>query len=275
MGARRSFASLWIAGLIAGILCAGCFASADQSTTPKSHRKAAAKKPQLPPLPSGPQGPVPQISLDTMQAVAPHVTYQGGQLTIVAPNSTLADILRAVRKLTGAEMDIPAGATERVVTNIGPGPAPGVMAELLNGSHFNYVLLGSPSDANMLTRVVLVAKSGPETAAPSGGAAVAASPNPGPPQPAVVQNAPDTPDADATDDSTDDSAEQNTPEPETPPPPTQGDAAVKTPQQLLQEMQQRQLQMQNQPGGQPPAPGAVIPPPQRPPQQGQPPDQQQ
>jgi hypothetical protein len=133
MRARRSFASLWIAGLSAGILCAACFAAVDQSqavpaSASKSHRKAA-KKPPLPPLPSGPRGPVPQISLDSMQAVAPHVTYQDGQLTIVAPNSTLADILRAVRKLTGAEMDIPPNANERVVTNLGPGPAPGVVAE--------------------------------------------------------------------------------------------------------------------------------------------------
>src|SRR6202021_2572376 len=138
MRARRSFASLWIAGLSAGIVCAACFAAVDQSqavpaSASKSHRKAA-KKPPPPPLPPGPRGPGPQISLDSMQAVAPHVTYQDGQLTIVAPNSTLADILRAVRKLTGAEMDIPPNANERVVTNLGPGPAPGVVAELLTGS---------------------------------------------------------------------------------------------------------------------------------------------
>jgi hypothetical protein len=181
MRARRSFASLWIAGLVTGVLCPACFGAVDQSkpvspSTSKNHRKAA-KKPPLPPLPSGPRGPVPQISLDSMQAVAPHVTYQDGQLTIVAPNSTLADILRAVRKLTGAEMDIPPNATERVVTNLGPGPAPGVVAELLNGSHFNYVLLGAPSDAKTLTRVVLVAKSGPDATAPGAGVvANAASP---------------------------------------------------------------------------------------------------
>ena len=273
MSARRRLAFLGIAGLLAGILCAGPLAAADTPTAQKSHKKTA-KKPQLPPLPSGPQGPVPQIALDSIQAVAPHVTYEGGQLTIVAPNSTLADILRAVRKLTGAEMDIPAAATERVVTHLGPGPASGIVAELLNGSHFNYVLLGSPSDANMLTRVVLVPKSGPETAAPApAGAAVAGAISP---QPAVIQNAPDTPDAESADDSADDSTDQNAAEAEQPQTqPGQGDGAVKTPQQLLQEMQQRQLQMQQQQQGQPggpPMPGAAIPPAQRPP--GSPPDQQ-
>jgi hypothetical protein len=286
MRAQRCFASLGIAGIIAGVLCAGCFGAVDQpkavststSSPSKNHRKAA-KKPPLPPLPSGPRGPVPQISLDSMQAVAPHVTYEGGQLTIVAPNSTLADILRAVRKLTGAEMDIPSNATERVVTNLGPGPAPGVVAELLNGSHFNYVLLGAPSDAKTLTRVVLVAKSGPDTIAP--GAGVVA--NAGSPQ-VVAQGAPDA-DADAADD-TDDSTDQNAAEAAEPQPPAPGDTAVKTPQQLLQEMQQRQLQMQQQQQaggapspGQPPTPGQGITPPQRGPQQqppqapAQPPDQ--
>ena len=283
MRARRSVASLWIAGLSAGILCAACFAAVDQSqgvpaSASKSHRKAA-KKPQLPPLPSGPRGPVPQISLDSMQAVAPHVTYQDGQLTIVAPNSTLADILRAVRKLTGAEMDIPPNANERVVTNLGPGPAPGVVAELLNGSHFNYVLLGAPSDAKTLTRVVLVAK-GPETTPPAEGVVAGAAP----PQLGLAKAAPDPQDADAADD-TDDSADQSAAEtaPEQPP---AGDNAVKTPQQLLQEMQQRQLQMQQQqqagglqPGQVPPPQAPGITPPQRGPQQQppqtiqQPPDQ--
>ncbi|MGA9979325.1 MAG: hypothetical protein WBQ08_11930 [Candidatus Sulfotelmatobacter sp.] len=270
MRTRRSFTSLWIAGVLIGVLCAAGFGAVDQSkpaSTSKSHRRPA-KKPLLPPLPSGPRGPVPQISLDSMQAVAPHVTYEGGQLTIVAPNSTLADILRAVRKLTGAEMDIPANATERVVTNLGPGPAPGVVAELLNGSHFNYVLLGAPSDANTLTRVVLVAKGGPDTTAPG----VTAIANPGAP-PIVAQAAADA-DADATDDSTDDSADQNGME-AAEQPAAPGDTVVKTPQQLLQEMQQRQLQMQQQQqaGGQP---GAVITPLRGPQQQPpQPPQPQQ
>jgi hypothetical protein len=275
MRAGRTFASWWIAGLIAGVLCASCFGVADTPVA-KSHRKAA-KKPQLPTLPSGPQGPVPQISLDIMQAVAPHVTFQDGQLTIVAPNSTLGDILRAVRKLTGAEMEIPANATERVVTNLGPGPAPFVVAALLNGSHFNYVLLGAPSDANTLTRVVLVAKSGPDTTpAPSAQTPLANAVSP--PQPIVAETAPETADADAADDA-EDNADQNAAETEQQPAPgTPADTAVKTPQQLLQEMQQRQLQMQQgqglpgqgqpgQPPGQPPIPGGVIPPPQRPPDQ--------
>jgi hypothetical protein len=266
MRAQRGFLSL----LMAGVLCAGCFAAVD-TPRPKSHHKAVVKKPQLPPLPSGPLGPIPQISLESMSAVAPQVTYQDGQLTIVAPNSTLADILRAVHRLTRAEMEIPPAATERVVTNLGPAPAPVVMAQLLNGSHFNYVLLGSPADSNLLTRVVLVPKSGPDNA-PTAPAQTAVA-NAASPQPLASGNAPEIAVEEAADDATDDNADQNADAEQPAAAPAPENGAIKTPQQLLQEMQQRQLQIQQgQPGGPPVIPGAAIPPQQRPP--GTPPDQQ-
>jgi hypothetical protein len=263
-------AGLKLAGLlVAGVLCLPVVGRADTQTT---HRVNKVKKQQLPPpLPSGPQGPVPQIPLDAIPAVAPQVSYQDGLLTIVAPNSTLGDILRGVRKHTAADIEVPATASERVVTRLGPGPAREVMAELLNGSRFNYILLGSPQDANALVRVVLVAKTGSDT--------------PGEQQPGAAQAPPDAnaaanaPEADAAEETTDDAADQAAAEAEQQPqaiPPDQ--PGVKTPQQMLQEMQQRQLQMQQQQGGQqqpgvyPPAPGMPIP--QRSPQPQQQQDQQ-
>ena len=142
--------------------------------TAATHGQRKTKKPpQLPDLPSGPTGrPVPAIPLDSMAPVAPQVSYQNSQLTIVAPNSTLADILRAVKKQTGAEIDVPA-APERVVTHLGPGPAREVLAELLNGSRFNYVLLGSSVDNAALARVVLVVKTGPDSVSPPSGPSLA------------------------------------------------------------------------------------------------------
>lgn len=262
-----STGSKFTAFLITALLCVSSLAG----ETARSQRKTKKPAPP-PPLPSGPQGPVPQIPLDSIPAVAPQVIYESGQLTILAPNSTLADILRAVRKQTSAEIDIPPNANERVVTSLGPGPAREVVAELLNGSRFNYVLLGSPSDASRLTRVVLVAKTGPEPAAapgppqeqtPAMGLGQAAITPPQPPE--MVE----TPETDAADDSaTDENADQNAADaeqqqqqqqqsPEQP-------GGIKTPQQMLQEMQQRQLQMQQQmPPGQVP-PGAAIPQPPRP-----------
>src|ERR1019366_4210740 len=222
--------------LVAGVLCLPIAGRADTQT---AHRVHKVKKQQLPPpLPSGTQGPVPQIPLDAIPAVAPQVSYQDGMLTIVAPNSTLGDILRGVRKHTSADIEVPPTASERVVTRLGPGPAREIVAELLNGSRFNYILLGSPEDANLLVRVVLVAKT-PDTPSSTPNAA---GNTPAPP----TDVAADAPDADATDDTADDTAEQTVPEPEQPAPVPPDQQGVRTPQQMLQEMQQRQLQMQQQ-----------------------------
>ena len=246
------------------VLCAVVFGMSSASAA-SSHSQRKAKKPPLPPLPSGPTGPVQQIPLDSIPPQPPQVSFQNGQLTIVAPNSTLADILRAIRKQTGAEIEIPA-ATDRVVTHLGPGPAREVLAELLNGSRFNYVLLGSPEDASLLTRVVLVTK--------TAGADMNA--NSQPPQqqePVAMQTGiqpgntvqqqeapPDISDADTVEDTTDDTADQAAEADQ--PVATPDQSGVKTPQQMLQEMQQRQLQLQQQqqqqpgqphiPGGRPP-----------------------
>jgi hypothetical protein len=259
-----------------GVLCLGLTSAFAAS----EHGQRKPKKPALPPLPVGPTGPVPQIPLDSITPIAPQVSYQNGQLTIVAANSTLGDILRAVKKQTGADIEIPA-ATDRVVTHLGPGPARDVMAELLNGSRFNYVLLGSPEDASLLTRVVLVAKS-PDTPNPNNNI-VAQQPiqqQPGMMQPGMQANmapppqemAQDQSDADqAADDNADDpnadqaaaEAEQQQQQQQMAP----DQPGVKTPQQMLQEMQQRQMQLQQaQPPGQPPIPGPGVPvrPPQEP-----------
>jgi len=247
------------------VLCMGSVSPA--STTPQTpqhlHKKKTVKKPELPPLPSGPTGPVQPIPLDAIAAVPPEVSYQNNLLTIVASNSTLADILRAVRKQTGAEIEVPV-APERVVTHLGPGPARDVIAELLNGSRFNYVLLGSPANESALTKVVLVAKTGPDTITPP----------PPTPDPAlgitqVNNSSPQDPGADAADadqpddnaanvddSAANDQAAQDADQQGNPDQPN-----VKTPQQMLQEMQQRQLmlQQQQQPG-QPPVPGSGMPP---------------
>src|SRR6516164_1420587 len=229
--------------LQAGMPAFGSSAAAQdqqESRKPRNTKKKQAEPP--PPLPSGPTGrPVPPMPLDAMAAVAPQVIYENNQLTINAPNSTLADILRAVRKQTGAEIEVPA-APERVVTRLGPGPAREVLADLLNGSRFNYVLLGSPSDQTALTRVVLVAKSGGQEAVSN----PVARNTPPPPGQAVVPGQPvDTPEpdpspeageAEAADDNgnnADDNADQQPAEAEQAQP-TDQQNGVKTPQQMLQ-----------------------------------------
>ncbi|HEY3974428.1 MAG TPA: hypothetical protein VGM18_15605 [Candidatus Sulfotelmatobacter sp.] len=257
--------------LCVAVVCLGGVAPASAATTQHKAKKTA---PPPPPLPSGPTGPLQnQVPLDKIAPVAPQVSYQDSKLTIVAPNSTLADILRAVRKQTGADIEIPS-APERVVTHLGPGPAREVVAELLNGSRFNYVLLGSPENEGLLTRVVLVAKTGSDVVPPAGPSlaeqqqlgVVPASPVSGQQEPGPEAN-----EAEATEDNNaDQEADQAAQEAEQAQPPATDQPGVKTPQEMLQEMQQRQLQLQqNQPPGQPPIPGAGMPPRPQPDQQEQ------
>ena len=233
--------------------------------TTKTRKKKQADPP--PPLPSGPTGrPVQPLPLDAIAAVPPQVTFENNQLTIVAPNSTLADILRAIRKQTGAEIEIPQ-APERVVTHLGPGPAREVVADLLNGSRFNYVLLGSPSDSTALTRIVLVGKSGAQEMTPN---PVAQNTPPMPQGQFVQQSEPEPAEANEAEPAEDnanageENADQPPAEAEQNPAADQNGAqnGVRTPQQMLQEMQQRQMQLQQQqqaPGQQPPA-GSGMPP---------------
>lgn len=91
-------------------------------------------------------------------AAAPLVTYIDGKLSVTAKNSTLGDILRAISAKTGASIDIPEGANERVVSQLGPAPARDVMTALLNGSHFNYVMVGTETNPNAVAHVILTAK---------------------------------------------------------------------------------------------------------------------
>ena len=84
------------------------------------------------------------------------VSYQNGMLGVNANKATLSEVLYAIQQRTGAEISIPAGAEqERVVTDIGPAPAAEVLARLLNGSRFNFLILNSATDPRQLDRVIL------------------------------------------------------------------------------------------------------------------------
>jgi hypothetical protein len=100
----------------------------------------AASSTAVSPLPS-------QIS--AIEHVAPKqnplvVTYHDGQLEIDAENASLADVLQLVAQKTGALIDLPPGSgLERIVEHAGPGHAEDVLARLLNGSTFDFVIAGS------------------------------------------------------------------------------------------------------------------------------------
>jgi hypothetical protein len=240
--------------------------------------------------------------MDQIPATPAKINFQNGLLTISSQNSTLGEILRDVRKLTGAAIDIPAGsgATERVVAHLGPGAPRDVLAVLLNGSSFNYVMIGSSADPTAVSSVILTSKGGDsQTQTASNGPENSPSPNgspmggPNPPnrfmQPMALnqQNGPrpgrgengqaaDDANDDAKDDdaAADDTAEDQSQQ--TPPPPAQPDPSAN-----INANPQDQAQPDaNQPNAGPKTPeqvldmlrrqqqpGAVTPPPQPPPQQ--------
>jgi len=253
--------------LIIALFSMALFASAEtqQRTKPrKGSAKTVQPQPETAPPAPAPQPLPPPPTPEQGPSSPPEVSFQGGQLTIVARNSTLGDVLTAVKKKTGAAVDMPAVSSERVVGRFGPGAPRDVMAQLLNGSHYDYVLLGAPSDPGALKKVVLVARvSGPQ-ASSSGQPPQANQPNPNlqaVPEVENDQNANEQTVEENPEPSPDMEQQQEETPQEQPQPGQNGQPVVKTPEQLLRELQQQQQQQQQQEQGAPP-PGAPGQPPQ-------------
>lgn len=97
--------------------------------------------------PSAPPDP-PKPTLD--------VKFVNGLLSIKADRVTLAEVLQAVQQRTGAEISLAPGANQdKVVVYLGPAPAQDVLARLLHGSKFNFLILNAASDPRKLDRVIL------------------------------------------------------------------------------------------------------------------------
>lgn len=241
-------------------LCLALFVLAEDPVLPATSsgaaRKPAGKKARKQPA-EAPRPPLPE----ELPPVAPTVTYRGGLLTIVAQNSTLQDILTGVRKATGAAVDAPAAsASERVATRLGPGQPRDVLADLLNGSRFDYILLSSPENPGGVRRLILSPRSGGGAAA----AGTAASPpgalfsRPAHPVPGARTLPPGAgEDEEAAPEETVEPAEPAPPDAEPQAPPPQPE--LRTPQQIQDEFmrrqQEQQQQQQQQPQPQPPPQG--------------------
>jgi hypothetical protein len=239
----HGFRSQFVWSLLAGCLSLALAHPAFATPGHKPHKAATV---QVAPPPAVAPQPLVPLTLEQMPATPPQVSYDHGELTIVALNSVMGDILRAVRDQTNATLDVPANANERVVGQMGPGPPRDVLAQLLNGSRFNYVILGSATDANKLARVILTLK---PAVSQENAAQTPANVAPPPQQPEPGFAFSQQP---ANDDDEDNS--------ETPAEQSPGQAPVRTPEQLLQELQ-RQQQQQQQP--QPGQPGTPTPPQQK------------
>jgi hypothetical protein len=94
----------------------------------------------------------------TASAVVPQVTFRDGLLSIRAENARLDDVLHAVQGATGASVDLSGSASERVNVNLGPAESRDVLTSLLDGSQYDYVLLASPKQKNLIERIVLIGR---------------------------------------------------------------------------------------------------------------------
>jgi hypothetical protein len=111
---------------------------------------------------------------------APIATYDHGQLTIVAENVPLSEVMSALHSVMGTEIEIPPSASEdRIWARLGPGPARKILSDLLNNTDLDYVIQGSSKDAGGIQSVTLTlhaddapGKAGASTEAAAGHSAV-------------------------------------------------------------------------------------------------------
>jgi len=89
----------------------------------------------------------------------PQITYQDGQLTIVAENSPLSEVMSALRAALGADIDLPVSvAHQRIWVRLGPGPARNVLRELLDNTELDFVIQASDSDEQGIRSVLLTVR---------------------------------------------------------------------------------------------------------------------
>jgi hypothetical protein len=109
------------------------------------------------------QVPNPQpVTSSTEHAVVipPQISFEDGQLTIIAENSRLSDILTALRTAIGADIDLPVSvARQRIWVRLGPGPARTILRDLLDNTELDYVIQASDTDPDTIRTVLLSQRS--------------------------------------------------------------------------------------------------------------------
>ncbi len=139
-------------------------ASASSAAKPTNKQHSPAKKGKTKPAeqPEVVQAPPPPPTPEQMPPAQPRVSYQNGQLSIESQNSTLGQVLRSVQAKTGGSFEIPGAANnERVVAQLGPGRPRDVLASLLNGSKFDYIILGVSDEPGAVQKLILTVRKNP------------------------------------------------------------------------------------------------------------------
>lgn len=190
---------------------------------PRKKLVASTPAPQPTPPPAPVVPPPPNWPANDLPGAA-SVVFDSRGLLVVASNSSLEQILKDVSLETGVKIE-GIDADQRVFGTYGPGPSRDVLSQLLDGSGYDVLMIGDRGEGTP-RRIVLTARSG------SAGA------------PTIANK--------ATPPSNDDTDAEQPPEPQAeqePPQPEPNGAAppvpVRTPQQIMQEIQERQRQQQN------------------------------
>jgi hypothetical protein len=190
----------------------------------------ASPQPAQPAAPQQPQaasGVAP--SLLQQPAREAQIVFAGDTLSIHADNSSLTAILRQFATRSGMQVE-GLSSDERVFGTFGPGTPRDVLADLLNGTAYNLVLLGDLSNGAPRELILTPTTRG------GGAAPTAATPELNPDE--AVSNDQESADAPPPD----------VPPPTPPPPGAAPGNGVRTPQQLFEQLQRmRQAQQNSQP----------------------------
>jgi hypothetical protein len=165
--------------------------------------------------------------------VAPVVTYRDGLLSVQALNSNLSSVVTAIRNKTGIEFEGAEGISERVAIALGPAPEGDVLAAIFAGSKYDFLAIGRADSPTIVQKVILTVKNKPG----AGGADAQQQP------PAANQGE----EEEVPEEQPNAGEPQDTPvQPPVPQPPPQAETPPnqqpKTPEQLLQELQEMRRQ---------------------------------
>jgi hypothetical protein len=194
----------------------------------RSHRHL--KKPEPAPVVETPPPPPPPDWPVNDKPNPASVVWDATGLRINASNSSLQQILSEVSTETGTKVE-GLTADQRVYGDYGPGKARDVLSQLLQGSGYNVLLAGDIGQGAPRELVLSPLRSGPN----------------GPPNTAMTMNRPQQ-------ESDEDVPEQPEDQPPIQAPQNQNNmrpgfgpnGPVRTPQQVMEEMQQRQILQQQQ-----------------------------
>jgi hypothetical protein len=218
------------------------FARGARPQTPPPAPAAPAPKPAAAtPAPAAPVPSTPLLppSLSDQPAQPAQVHLADGSLTVQANNSDLAQILHQIAEATGMSID-GLGKDSRVFGIYGPGAPRDVLSDLLTDSGYNFMMVGDTT-SGAPRQLLLTAQDGsvlpPQP--PNSRRPAPAAEDDTPPPPTFVMNQPD-PNAPLPGAATN---------PAPPIQPQNAQGGIKTPQQILQELEQlhQQQQQQNNP----------------------------